>query len=85
MRRPALSSRGPPLLPGLIAASVWMHLRSVAPPTPRTSRPSALTTPVVNVRSRPKGLPIADALWPTLKDELDPRGTGLNRLPSPSI
>mmetsp|Transcript_27993 Transcript_27993/g.89207 ORF Transcript_27993/g.89207 Transcript_27993/m.89207 type:complete len:266 (-) Transcript_27993:4316-5113(-) len=77
MRRPLLSSSGPPLLPGLMAASVCTQLRMMAPVTPRTSRPSALTTPLVKVRSRPKGLPMADAAWPTTSDELEPMGTGL--------
>ena len=63
--RPVASSSGPPELPGLIAASVWM--------TPSISKPSgawivrrvAETTPVVRVRSRPNGLPIAIVGSPT--------------------
>ena len=61
IKRPALSSSGPPELPGLIAASVWI--------TPLTScmvavgkrRPNALTIPEVKVCSRPYGFPIAKA------------------------
>ena len=57
--RPALSSSGPPELPGLMAASVW-----ITPTTSRklavgSSRSSALTRPLVSVRCRPKGLPMA--------------------------
>ncbi len=47
--RPALSNSGPPELPGLIAASVWIMSRMVTPPMPSTSRPKALITPVVSV------------------------------------
>ena len=37
----------------------------VRPVTAVISRPSALTTPVVRVWSRPKGLPMANTFWPT--------------------
>jgi len=60
MRRPALSSSGPPELPGLIAASVWMTSWIGRPLTDRISRPRPLMTPVVSVWSRPNGLPIAN-------------------------
>ena len=50
---------GRPELPGLMAASVWMTSKIVAPLTPWMVRPRALTMPVVRVKSRPKGLPIA--------------------------
>ena len=33
----------------------------------RSERPSALTTPAVTVQSKPNGLPIAMAIWPTLE------------------
>src|SRR5213593_1139573 len=58
--RPLIS--GPPLLPGLIEASVWM--KSSYGPSPIT-RPVALTMPVVTVCSRPNGLPIAMTGSPT--------------------
>lgn len=59
MSSPWLSSKGPPLFPGLMAASVCT--------TPRMGRPVMLlmslftpeTIPVVRVWSKPKGLPIA--------------------------
>ena len=74
--RPELSSSGPPELPGLMAASVWM--------TPLIGRllgrgdlaPEALTMPVVSVWSRPKGLPMAKVLWPTCKSCDVPMGIG---------
>jgi len=46
-----VEQRGPPELPGLIAASVWMTLSILKPFGARISRCSAETTPVVSVRS----------------------------------
>ena len=57
--RPAESISGPPELPGLIAASVWIAPRIGRRVTDSISRFSALTMPVVSVWSRPNGLPIA--------------------------
>ncbi len=57
--RPLESSSGPPELPGLRAASVWITSSIEKPFGALICRPSALTTPVVSVRSRPYGLPIA--------------------------
>src|ERR1700737_4473081 len=48
---------GPPELPGLSAASVWITSSMVRPLTERIERPSAETTPAVTVDSNPKGLP----------------------------
>ena len=59
---PCRLSSGPPELPGLIDASVWM--KSSYGPWPIT-RPLALTMPAVTVCSRPKGLPIATTQSPT--------------------
>jgi len=59
MSRPPESSSGPPEFPGLMAASVWMTSRMRRPLGERSSRPSALTTPVVREWSRPNGLPTA--------------------------
>ena len=56
---PAALNSGPPELPGLIAASVWMTSSIEKPLGEEISRCSALTTPVVSVRSRPNGLPMA--------------------------
>ena len=63
---PLLSSSGPPLLPGLIAASVWI-MSSSRESSSRIVRPSELITPVVKVPSSPNGLPIANTFWPTLR------------------
>src|SRR5439155_360828 len=62
---------GPPLLPGLMEASVWM--KSSYGPSPMT-RPVALTMPVVTVCSRPNGLPIAITGSPTLSAAESPSG-----------
>ena len=51
--RPAESSSGPPELPGLSAASVWITPEIEKPLGALISRSSALTTPVVRVRWRP--------------------------------
>jgi hypothetical protein len=48
--RPLLSSSGPPELPRLMAASVWMMPVIVRLSGPSMVRSSALITPVVNVR-----------------------------------
>ena len=71
---PARSTSGPPELPGLIAASVWMAgyvvswpacpSASGALPTD-TGRFRALTMPLVTVASRPNGEPIATTFSPT--------------------
>jgi len=46
---PAELSSGPPELPGLIEASVWIMLGMETPPAPRILRPRALTMPLVTV------------------------------------
>src|SRR5260370_12483774 len=51
-------SSGPPELPGLMAASVWMASSMKLPLGPRTGR-MELIMPRVMVPARPKGLPIA--------------------------
>jgi hypothetical protein len=57
--RPAESSRGPPELPGLMAASVWMTSATSRPPLVGSRLFRALITPMVRDWSRPKGLPMA--------------------------
>ena len=62
MTSPAAFTSGPPELPGLIAASVWMALMNavLAGPSPAaTGRLSALTMPVVTVPGSPSGAPTA--------------------------
>ena len=52
--RPCISSSGPPELPGLIAASVWIACPISAPAEVSNRRPSALMIPVVSVPSKPE-------------------------------
>ena len=62
---PCAFSSGPPELPWLSAASVWMT-RSMGVPSGEVSeRWSALTIPSVMLRSRPSGFPIAATWSPT--------------------
>ena len=71
---PAASISGPPELPGLIAASVWITLLIEKPLGAWIWRCSAETMPLVTVRSRPNGLPIATTGSPTWTfDELPER------------
>ena len=58
------STSGPPELPGLSAASVWMTCSISRPVRERSERPSALTTPAVTVCWNPYGLPIATTSCP---------------------
>src|ERR1700726_498367 len=55
---------GPPELPGLKPASVWITSLLVRRFAERIERPSAETTPAVTVDSNPSGLPIATTSWP---------------------
>ena len=64
---------GPPELPGLRAASVWMTLSINRPPVERNERPRALTTPVVTVHWKPNGFPIAITSSPILIPWESPR------------
>ena len=75
--RPSASSSGPPELPGLIGASVWIALEIVNPFGALIWRWTAETIPAVAVRSRPNGLPIATTGSPTLTPG---RGAELERL-----
>ncbi len=59
---PAMLNSGPPELPGLMGASVWM--KSSKGPAPM-SRPRAETMPLVTLPPRPKGLPAASTHCPT--------------------
>ena len=72
MTCPAVSMSGPPELPGLMAASVWIRFcrLSVAVPVPPacTVRPRAETMPWVTVgvpAARPSALPMATTASPT--------------------
>ena len=61
---PREETSGPPELPGLSAASVWITSSISRPVCDRSERPSAETTPAVTVDSKPSGLPIATTSWP---------------------
>ena len=61
---PELSTRAPPLFPGLIAAEVWTRFSTIRFGSSML-RLSALTTPVVTVLPKPNGFPMAMASCPT--------------------
>ena len=63
-RAPA-SSSGPPELPGLIEASVWIAPSIWNLVSDSTERSVAETTPTESDCCSPKGLPIAATGWPT--------------------
>ena len=69
-------SSGPPELPGLIAASVWMIPLIIRPFLALSERSRLLMIPVVRVRSRPNGLPRARIFWPTSSCDESPSATG---------
>jgi hypothetical protein len=68
---PARLTSGPPELPKLIAASVWMKFSNETSEMPR-ARPLALTTPTVTVWSRASGLPMTMIQSPTRSRSLSP-------------
>ena len=74
MTRPCRSSSGPPELPKLIAASVWMKFSNEASLIP-SERPLALITPVVTVLSRFRGLPTTMTQSPGRTASLSPSST----------
>ncbi len=53
MTSPRELTSGPPELPGLRAASVWMHVIDQPPDSERSERPRALTTPAVTLYWKP--------------------------------
>ena len=61
---PEEETSGPPELPGLSAASVWITSPINRPFCARIERPTALTMPAVTVDWKPSGLPIAIAICP---------------------
>ena len=68
MTSPASFITGPPLFPGLIAASVWMKL---TPPRVRIALTMPRVTVLLNV---PSGEPTTKTCCPTFVDPADPRG-----------
>src|SRR5262245_22395158 len=73
---PAALNSGPPELPWLIAASVWIASLIVNLFSAWICRWSALTIPLVTVSSRPNGLPIATTGSPTCTFDESPNETG---------
>ena len=69
---PVASNSGPPELPGLTAASVWMNGTTASP---GSERPLALTMPCVAVCSKPNGAPMASTGSPTCSCFGSPRRT----------
>ena len=74
--RPAASMSGPPELPGLMDASVWITFGIWKPLGASILRATAETMPVVTVRVKPNGLPIATTGSPTSAEPESPSGTG---------
>ena len=72
MTSPFMLNSGPPELPRLIGASIWM--KSSSGPE-RISRPRAEMMPFVVVPPRPKGLPMATTQSPTLAFSESPKIT----------
>ena len=76
MSWPEQLTMDPPLLPGLMAASVWIAPTSSAAllssPGTWTLRSSALTMPEVTVPDNPSGAPITTVAWPTTTDDEEP-------------
>ncbi len=79
---PPTFSSGPPELPGLIGASVCSTLSIVKPLGAVIWRCSAEITPVVSVRSRSNGLPIAYTGSPTWTALESPSVSGCSVRPS---
>ena len=87
---PAVLNRPPPLLPLLMAASVWIIVlvtacfrpkRSVVVVSLSISRFRAEMMPAVAVRVKPIGLPMAMAQSPTIRLSLSPSFTGSRSRP----
>ena len=83
--RPRPSSSGPPELPWLIAASVWIAPMVSKPVSDWIERSSAEMTPTESDCSSPNGLPIAATGAPTCRSSVEPSGSGRSVRPSGSI
>ena len=74
--RPRASSSGPPELPWLIAASVWIAPVVSKPVSDWIERSSAEMTPTESDCSSPNGLPMAATGAPTCRSLVEPSGSG---------
>ena len=63
-RQPDASTRAPPELPGLIAASVWIRVIVTESTDSLRSRPLIIPLVTEPANSIPPGLPIATTVWP---------------------
>ena len=72
--RPEVSTSGPPELPGLIGASVWMYQGTSSA---ASCRATVLTTPMVTVLPRPSGEPNASTSCPWRSPFESPSSSGL--------
>ncbi len=82
--RPSASSKGPPLFPGLMAASVWISSGMLNLSSFCKLRSNALTMPAVSVNCWPNGLPIAYTRWPTNTSSESANVTGARATPDGS-
>ncbi len=80
MTSPHMFSRGPPELPGLIGASVWIKGSLNDSGVSGRMRLTPLTMPRVTVWSSPSGLPMAMTFSPTRRCSESPSAT-VARLP----
>ncbi len=72
---PSAFTSGPPLLPGLMGASVWMRSMGVGSGVTTSSwRAEEETTPMVTVLASPCGLPMAKTSSPCRTFALGSRG-----------
>jgi hypothetical protein len=83
---PSAATSGPPELPGLIAASVWIAPGMAKEPlSDWMSRSIAETTPTDSDWRSPNGEPIAATGSPTCTSALEPSGSGRSVRPFGSI
>ena len=75
MTSPLEFKRAPPLLPGLMAASVWITVFVVS--STLISLFNALTCPTVTLWPSPSALPIAITPWPIFKESESPSAAAL--------
>ena len=83
--RPVASSSGPPELPWLIAASVWIAPSILNPVSESIERCVAEMTPTDSDCSSPKGEPIAATGAPTFRRAVVPSGSGRSVSPDGSM